>query len=113
MRRLIVYFNDVKAGILTELEPGSGYRFEYVPEYLSDNYPHISLTMPKTGIPYESDKLFPFFANLLPEGTLRRVVCREHRVDENDLFGILVAMSDTDTIGAINYKMIDDEGTVV
>lgn len=60
MRRLIVYFNDVKAGILTELEPGSGYRFEYVPEYLSGNYPHISLTMPKTGVPYESDKLFPF-----------------------------------------------------
>ena len=65
--------------------------------------------LPKSHTSYEDDKLFPFFANLLPEGTLRRVVCREHHIDENDLFGILSAMSGVDTIGAISLKTIDDE----
>lgn len=110
MRQLNVYFNDVKAGVLTELTPGGGYRFEYAPDYLAGDYPHVSLTLPKNTLPYENDRLFPFFANLLPEGTLRRVVCREHHIDEKDLFGILYAMSDTDTIGAINIKTVDDEG---
>lgn len=109
MRQLEVYYNDVKAGVLTELAQGSGYRFEYIPEYLSSDFPHVSVTLPKSHTSYEDDKLFPFFANLLPEGTLRRVVCREHHIDENDLFGILSAMSGVDTIGAISLKTIDDE----
>lgn len=104
MRQLDVYFNDVKAGVLTELAPGNGYRFEYIPEYLSSKFPPISLTLPKSHTPYEDDKLFPFFANRLPEGTLRRLVCREHHVDENDLFGILCAMAGVDTIGAVSLK---------
>lgn len=110
MRQLDVYYNDVKAGLLTELVPGSGYRFEYAPGYLVGNYPHISMTLPKTSIPYNDDRLFPFFANLLPEGALRRVVCRERHIDENDLFGILCAMADADSIGAIHFKMVNDEG---
>lgn len=113
MRKLIVYYNNVMAGLLTELTPGGGCRFEYAPEYLMGDYPHVSLTMPKTSDPYESDQLFPFFANLLPEGALRSVVCRENHIDENDLFGILVAMSDADSIGAINLKTIDDEGSAI
>lgn len=109
MRQLEVYYNDVKAGVLTELHQGNGYRFEYIPEYLASNFPHVSVTLPKSHSPYEDDRLFPFFANLLPEGTLRRLVCRENHIDENDLFGILCAMSGTDTIGAISLKTIDDE----
>ena len=33
MRRLDVYWNDRKAGTLTELNPGKGYLFEYNNEY--------------------------------------------------------------------------------
>jgi serine/threonine-protein kinase HipA len=102
-------YNDQKAGILTEQFPGKGYRFEYFPEYLREDTPHISVTMPKKNGPYTSEKLFPFFANILPEGALRRVVCRQHHVDENDLFGILCAMDGTDSIGAINVKEVSDE----
>lgn len=109
MRQLEVYYNDVKAGVLTELAQGNGYRFEYVPEYLASKFPHISVTLPKSDTPYENDRLFPFFANLLPEGTLRRIVCRDHHIDENDLFGILCVMSGVDTIGAISLKTIGDE----
>ena len=106
MRQLNVFFNSKKAGILTELLPGKDYRFEYYPTYVRSEFPHISVTMPKSDSPYESEHLFPFFANMLPEGTLRRVVCREHHIDEADLFGILYAMSDIETIGAVNLKKL-------
>lgn len=110
MRQLLIYHNEVRAGVLTEMEPGSNYRFEYDKEYLNSPLPPISITLPKTRFFYESQQLFPFFANLLPEGALRRVVCREHHIDKNDLFGILYAMADADTIGAINFKTPNDEG---
>lgn len=106
MRQLNVFWNDKKTGILTELLPGKNYRFEYYPSYVQSKFPHISVTMPKSDSPYESEHLFPFFANMLPEGTLRRVVCREHHIDETDLFGILYAMADTETIGAVSLKKI-------
>ncbi len=108
MRQLQVLWNGVAAGILTEKVPGKGYRFDYAPSYLNGNQPQLSVTMPKRDAPYESDSLFPFFANMLPEGALRRVVCRQHHVDENDLFGILCAMSGVDSIGAVNIKEVKD-----
>ena len=109
MRQLNVYFNDRKAGLLTEILPGNNYRFEYYPTYVRSEFPHISITLPKSISPYESENLFPFFANMLPEGALRRVVCREHHVDEDDFFGILYAMADVETIGAVNLKKIENE----
>lgn len=95
---------------MTEQSPGKGYRFEYLPEYLRGGNPHISVTLPKKESPYSSDIMFPFFANLLPEGALRRVVCRQHHLDENDLFGILCAMDGADSIGAVSVKEVSDEG---
>lgn len=109
MRQLSVFLNDIKVGQLTEQLPGKGYQFVYDPMYVTGDFPHVSVTLPKTVTPYESDTLFPFFANMLPEGTLRRVVCREHHVDENDLFGILCAMADADSIGAVNLKTLEKD----
>ncbi len=34
MKQLEVYFNDIKAGILSEQHPGTGYSFQYDEEYL-------------------------------------------------------------------------------
>lgn len=114
MRQLYVYMNDCKAGVLTEEAPGRGYTFVYDDSYLASDQPSISVTMPKSQKEYKSEHLFPLFTNMLPEGANRRVVCRFHRIDENDFFGLLVAMADKDTIGAMNVKTIhnnkeDDE----
>ena len=106
MRQLEILWNGVTAGTLTEQVPGKGYRFDYAPSYLNGECPQISVTMPKTDRSYESDSLFPFFANMLPEGALRRVICRQHYLDENDLFGILCAISGVDTIGAVSVKEV-------
>lgn len=109
MRRLEILWNEVPAGVLTEKTPGKGYRFEYDLSYLVGSHPPISVTFPKRVTSYESDRLFPFFANMLPEGALRHVVCRQHHLDENDLFGILCAMAGVDTIGAVSVKEVQHE----
>ncbi len=104
MRTLDVYYNETKAGVLTEINPGVGYTFKYEPEYISSDLPPISATLPKQVDAFESDMLFPFFSNMIPEGANRGVICRTLRIDEKDFFGILSAMADKDFIGAVNIR---------
>ena len=104
MRLLDVYVNDRKAGVLMEERPGSDYSFQYDPSYLSSDAPSISVSMPKRVPYYQSTTLFPFFANMIPEGANRKVICRMYRIDENDLFGILAAMAGKDFIGGVHIN---------
>ena len=104
MRQVDVYVNNRKAGVLTEKHPGSGYCFRYDSDYLASDAPSISVTLSKRKDSYESSTLFPFFANLLPEGANRKVICRTLRIDEHDLFGILSAMAGKDFIGGVHIK---------
>lgn len=99
----------MKAGILTEMTPGAGYTFSYVPEYLSADLPPVSVTLPKRVEAFESDSLFPFFSNMIPEGANRGVICRALRIDEKDFFGILSAMADRDFIGAVNIRTSNND----
>ena len=107
MRQLEVYVNDVKAGMLTELNPGKGYTFAYDEAYVASDLPPVSLSLPKRTEMYEAENMFPFFTNMLPEGANRKVVCREKRIDENDFFGMLMATVGTDMIGSVNFKEVD------
>lgn len=109
MRQLYVYFNETKAGVLTEINPGKGYTFRYDPQYLSSPLPPVSLTLPKREEPYRSEYLFSFFANIIPEGSNRRIICRTLRIDERDIFGILSAMAGKDFIGAVDVRPINDD----
>ena len=107
MRQLEVYVNEVKAGMLTELNPGKGYMFAYDESYVASDLPPVSLSLPKRAEAYEAENLFPFFTNMLPEGANRKVVCREKRIDENDFFGMLMATVGTDMIGSVNFKEVE------
>ncbi len=104
MKQLQVYLNDTYAGLLSEQHPGMGYSFQYCNEYLQSSLPPISINLPKRTEVYTSDHLFPFFANMLPEGGNRRVICRANKLDEKDLFGLLYVMADSDFIGAVNLR---------
>ena len=104
MRTLDVYMNDVKAGILTEETPGRGYVFRYVDDYLKSQFPSISVNLRKREEPYISETIFPFFYNMVPEGGNRRVICRFHHIDEEDIFSLLYVMADKDCIGAVNMR---------
>ena len=106
MRRANIYFNRILAGELIEIS-----REEYLFRY-NDNYfknptkPAISLTLPKTQQEYCSTHLFPFFFNMLSEGSNRIAQSRLLRIDEKDHFGILLATAYNDTTGAITVKPV-------
>ncbi len=105
MRRAEVYRNRALAGILSEND--SGFTFTYNQEYYNDNSkPGISLTIPKTQLSHSSDYLFPFFYNMLSEGTNRVLQSKQLRIDEKDFFGLLLATAQYDTIGVITVKQI-------
>jgi HipA-like protein len=105
MRSLDIYSNGRRAGKLTEIAPGASYSFVYDKSYLQrSDAEAISATLPLSNKPYLASRLFPFFANMLPEGTNRKIICRENKVDENDLFGLLCCFSGKDIIGAVTVK---------
>jgi len=106
MRQLAVYVNERRAGVLTERRPGSGYSFSYDADYLASDGPSISVSLSKRNKTYESEMLFPFFTNLLPEGANRKVICRTLKIDENDFFGLLTSMAGKDFIGAVSIKLM-------
>lgn len=107
MRKAEIYRNGILAGILTETDSGE-YVFTYDPSYFNDEtLPGISLTLPKKQRAYTSKHLFPFFFNMLSEGTNRIVQSKQLKIDENDFFGLLMATAQYDTIGAVTVRQIN------
>lgn len=106
MRQAQVFSNGVLAGMLTETDSGK-YIFCYDDSFLIDeNQTAISLSFPKSQREFSSETLFPFFFNMLSEGTNKAIQCQTLKIDENDAFGLLLATAHTDTIGAIIVKKI-------
>jgi len=107
MRTAKVYMNKIPAGMLTENIDGT-YTFRYDDGYFSNSgYSSISLTLPKTQQEHCSEAFFPFFFNMLSEGSNKRVQTRMFKIDEDDAFGLLLATAHTDTIGAVTIKKAD------
>ena len=109
MRQADVLYKNESAGLLTQLDNGS-FVFRYHDYWFMDaSKPAISLTLPKSQQEYTSDYLFPFFYNMLPEGSNKQTVCFELRIDTKDNFGILLNTARYDTIGAIKIKKIENK----
>ncbi len=76
MRRAHVFYNGILAGELTEFSPNE-YVFRYDDGYFADpKMPAVSLPLPKTQQEYHAPHLFPYFYNLLSEGTNRALQSR-------------------------------------
>ena len=106
MRKCEIYIHNTRAGELTELNR-SNYVFVYDRRYLQDtSNPPVSLTMPLREEPYRSDRLFPFFFNMLSEGENRKMQAQLLHLSPDDDFGILLATAHTDTIGAVTVKPV-------
>src|SRR4030043_1268464 len=104
MRHAEVYRNGILAGTLTENDNRT-FEFMYDSSYFNDNSkPGISLTLPKKQMIYKADRLFPFFYNMLSEGSNRSVQLRQLKIDRKDFFGLLMATAQYDTIGEITIK---------
>lgn len=104
MRSCEVLLNRKKTGILEE-DDSRHYTFTYDKDYLAlPNARPVSLTLPLRKAPYRSKWLFPAFANILSEGSNRRLQSRLHHIDPSDDFGIMLETCTFDTIGAITVK---------
>jgi len=107
MRRAKVLYKNEEAGELLQHDDGS-FVFRYSDSwYRAADKPPVSLTLPKNLKEYHSDNLFPFFYNMLPEGSNKQVVCHSLRIDKNDHFGLLLNTAQHDTIGAVRVIKVD------
>jgi serine/threonine-protein kinase HipA len=100
MKQGFVYLSNVLAGILTEDE--NGFTFSYDVTFLqSDKAQAISLTLPLTEKPYQSNVLFPFFDGLIPEGWLLNIAEKSWKINGRDRMSLLLACC-KDCIGDIS-----------
>jgi len=107
MRKAKVLYKNEEAGILLQHDDGS-FTFQYKDSWMIDGTkPAISLTLPKSQQTYQSDFLFPFFYNMLPEGSNKQIVCKLNKLDTKDYFGILLTTAKNDNIGAVRVVKID------
>jgi serine/threonine-protein kinase HipA len=68
----------------------------------------VSLTLPLTEKPYESEFLFSFFFGLIPEGWLLDITSRTLKIDPENVFDILLATCG-DCIGAVKIIPVNEE----
>ena len=102
MRKAKVYMHDQLAGILTEDE--EGYHFQYLGEYLnSPKSEPVSLTLPLSKEPCNSNMIFPFFDGLIPEGRMLDIAQKNWKLDSRDRMGILLVAC-KDCIGAVSIE---------
>lgn len=106
MRKADIYYKDRFAGRLEETD--AGYRFVYNNAYLQsvDAQP-ISLTMPLTDKPYDSNILHPFFDGLIPEGWLLDVALRNSDISLLDRMGLLLLCC-KECIGAVSVIAVNE-----
>ena len=65
-------------------KPRRIYALAYNVQYLADSKtPAIALSLPKREKPYRSSRIFPFFTNLLPEGSNRKAICAEQILSDS------------------------------
>jgi serine/threonine-protein kinase HipA len=109
MRAANILFKDQVAGVLMQQNDGT-FVFRYLDGWMTDSSkPPISLTLPKSQQEHKSNYLFPFFFNMLPEGSNKQVVCHHLKLDADDYFGILIATAKTDAIGAVRVVKVESQ----
>ena len=109
MRQAKILFKEEEAGLLTQHDDGS-FTFRYHDAWFANNSKQsISLNLPKTQQEFHSNYLFPFFFNMLPEGSNKQVVCKHMRIDSDDYFGLLLTTAKNDSIGAVRVIKTNQE----
>lgn len=102
MRRARVFVKGVEAGILSEIEQGTQYAFEYNANYTGLE---VSRTMMTHQREYTFKHFPPFFEGLLPEGIQLDGLLKMNKIDMNDYFSQLVAVGD-DLVGVVTVQEI-------
>ena len=96
---LSIHFHDQTCGTL-HIDQGR-MRFAYLPAYIAAGGPPISVAMPCSQQIWPDARAFPFFENLLPEGTIRQLLANRLGTAENN-FSRLLQATGGDVAGAIS-----------
>ena len=108
MQQATVYRNAQPVGILSRDDAGE-YCFVYDAVYLENKEAlSISVHFPLRHEPFRSKVLFPFFFNLLAEGVVKEMQCRQLQIDPDDPFTRLIKTTRSNTIGSITLEERDD-----
>lgn len=104
MRSAKVFVKGIYAGRLVQERPDR-YHFTYDDDYiLHHREDPVCLAMPVRTEPYTAPYLFPFFSNMLSEGSNRAFQTRMFHLDPEDDFSLLLEIARYDTIGAVTVK---------
>jgi len=108
MRSANIFYDTTLAGLLVETNDGE-YIFTYDEKYVQ-NSPNqfITFTMPVKSESYISNRLFPFFEGLIPEGWLLNIASKNWKINPNDRMGLLLACCQN-CIGAVSVQPIAEE----
>ncbi|MCI2230300.1 HipA N-terminal domain-containing protein [Polaribacter sp. MSW13] len=107
MRQGNVYYKDTLAGSIIETAEGD-YVFTYDASYVTQySKQFITFSMPVRIEPYTSDRLFPFFEGLIPEGWLLEIATKNWKIKANDRMGLLLACCQN-CIGAVSVVPIKE-----
>ncbi len=106
MRQCKVYIDRKYAGEMTETDNPREYIFKYDADYLQSETEPVCLAMPLREEEYRSPYLFPYFANLLSEGSNRELQSSYLHIDKEDDFGILLETAQFDTVGIVTVMPI-------
>lgn len=101
MQKGNVYRNDVLVGEIVK-DQNEVYRFTYNSDYLNmNNAMSISVNFPLQSESFVSDRLFSFFFNMLAEGNVKEIQCRDLKIDPDDNFTRLLKTAHSNTIGSV------------
>jgi serine/threonine-protein kinase HipA len=119
--RLDVYFREDLVGRL-RLDERRRFVFQYERKWLDTQRAiPLSLSLPLRDQPFLDDAARPFFANLLPEAEIRKVIARRLRISEENDFALLKAIGGecagavsvfpvgTRPLGEEGYRDLSDE----
>jgi serine/threonine-protein kinase HipA len=104
MRKVRVFVRGVESGILTELQQGKEYLFEYLSGY---NGQDISRSMPRNTKVFRFENFPPFFDGLLPEGIQLEGLLKINKIDRKDYLSQLIAVGG-DMVGVVTVKEIPE-----
>lgn len=101
LRQVTVLLYGERIGVLRQDD--AGFSFEYFPDY--QGVP-LSISFPLTQRLFQSKTLFPYFSSLAPEGWLKSRFSDLQKIDEKDLFGLLIQNGEN-LLGAV--KLVVEE----
>jgi serine/threonine-protein kinase HipA len=109
MQEAKVYRNSEEIGLIQRDDVGM-YHFQYSLDYVHhEEALSISVHFPLQEEAFTSQMLFPFFFNLLAEGAIKEMQCRELKIDPDDHFTRLIQTTEFNTIGSITLKETSHE----